>query len=73
MFNSLQRVGRDPEPVGETHGFAHQADIAQVWQKAAAQLVVRMAYIVTRHRVLSGQLANSSHETDLRKNKKAGL
>jgi len=64
VLNRLEGVGADAETVGEAHGIADQADIAQVRQKKAPpNLVVGMAHIVARQWVLACQLANSSHGT----------
>ena len=61
MLNRLERVGTDAETIGEPHGIADQADIAQIGQKAPSDLVVGMAHIVACQWVLACQLANSSH------------
>ena len=46
MFNGFESIRTDAETIGQAHGVANQADIAQIGQKAPSDLVVGMAHIV---------------------------
>src|SRR5690606_19122059 len=61
MFDRTQGVGGNAQTIALAEGFGHQRNIAEVRQKAATRLVVRVADIVAVLDRLAGQFTSAGH------------
>ena len=61
MFNRTQSVGGNAQAIALAERFGHQRNIAEVRQKAATRLVVRVADIVAVLDRLAGQFTSAGH------------